>query len=119
MRLFYRNEIVEPLLLAFILFQIVTDLILAYRRLKVPSDPYGNLQSLTGIYVALYFLGLVTAVLAARSGGTHTNWNWLTDHGGGILYHMGVSALVAHYWVAAIVIIAQIALGAGRNCHGT
>lgn len=110
-RLDYRGRLVEPVLLALICFQIVSGFVLARHKLDRPSDFFGTLQSLTGIYVGIYLLGHMIAAFAARGEGTDTNWNWLTDNDHGLLFHLGSFSLVGHYWVGPIAIIAHLACG--------
>jgi len=110
-RLLYRDEIVQPLLLGLIAFQIASGIFLVRWRLKAPADIFGTLQTLTGLYVGIYILGHAIAVFAARSRGIDTDWNWLTGHDRGILFDLSGSALVAHYWVGPIAIVTHVACG--------
>ena len=107
----YRNPVIEPALFALLLVQILSGILLLRRRLAGPMEPFGILQALTGFYVAVYLVSHVTAVLAARAGGTDTNWDWVTGHDRGLLFHLSGSPLVAHYWVGPIAIVAHLALG--------
>jgi hypothetical protein len=107
----YRNPLAEPVLVALILFQIVSGVLLLRRRLAGPRDVFGVIQALTGFYVAIYFVGHMIAAFSARMAGTDTNWNWLTDHDLGLLYHLSGSALLAHYWVGPVALVAHVACG--------
>jgi hypothetical protein len=107
----YRNAVVEPVLVALIAFQIVSGVLLLRRRLAGPSDVYSVIQALTGFYVAVYFVGHMIAAFSARVAGTDPNWNWLTDHDQGLLYHLSGSALLAHYWVGPVALVAHVACG--------
>jgi hypothetical protein len=53
----------------------------------------------------------MTAVFAARSAGTDTNWNWLTNNDTTMLVSLSSLRLIAHYWVGPIAIIAHLACG--------
>jgi hypothetical protein len=110
-RQLYRSEIVEPLLLALLAFQILSGLVLARRRTKKPSDFFGTLQTLTGVYVGVYLLAHMTAAFTARFAGTDTNWNWLTNDDQGLLVYLSFFPLVAHYWVGPVAIAAHVACG--------
>lgn len=107
----YRSQVGEPILLALICFQIVSGLLLVQRKLVRPSDVFGTLQTLTGIYVGIYLLGHMTAAFSARGAGTDTNWNWLTGNDHGLLYHLSGFSLVGHYWVGPIAIVTHVACG--------
>lgn len=107
----YRNPAVEPVLVALIAFQIVTGVLLVRRRLAGPSDAFSVIQALTGFYVAVYFIGHMIAAFSARVAGTDPNWNWLTEHDRGLLYHLSGQALLAHYWVGPVAVVAHVACG--------
>ena len=78
-RQLYRATIFEPLLLTLIGFQVASGTLLVRRRLRNGSDFFGSLQTMTGVYVGIYFLAHLTAVFGARYAGTDTNWSWLTN----------------------------------------
>ncbi|HKD46688.1 MAG TPA: hypothetical protein VKB67_03310 [Rhizomicrobium sp.] len=111
LRLDYRSAIVEPLLLTLIAFQIMSGFVLVRRKLSRPSDFFGTLQTLTGVYVGIYLLGHMTAAFAARGAGTDTNWNWLTSDDRGLLFYLSGFSLVGHYWVGPIAIVTHVACG--------
>lgn len=110
-RFVYRNAAVEPVLVALILVQIVSGLLLLRRRLSGSGDAFSVIQALTGFYVAVYFVGHVIAAFSARAAGTDPNWNWLTDNDRGLLFHLSGSALLAHYWVGPVAVVVHIACG--------
>jgi hypothetical protein len=53
----------------------------------------------------------MTAVFAARYGGTDTNWNWLTNNDTTMLVSLSSLRLIAHYWMGPIAIITHLACG--------
>jgi hypothetical protein len=107
----YRDDIVHPMLLTLIGFQILTGTVLVRRRMRMPSDFLGTIQTMSGVYVGVYFLAHVTAVFAARYAGTDTNWNWLTRPHDSMLVSLSNLRLIAHYWVGPIAIVTHIACG--------
>ncbi len=107
----YRDDIVQPMLLALIGFQILSGTALARRRMRMPSDFLGTVQTMSGVYVGVYFLTHMTAVFAARYAGTDTNWNWLTRPDNSMLVSLSNLRLIAHYWVGPIAIVAHVACG--------
>jgi hypothetical protein len=110
-RYLYRDDIVQPILLALIGFQILSGIALVRRRMTSPSDFLGNLQTMSGAYVGIYFLAHMTAVFAARHAGTDTNWNWLTNNDTGMLVSLSSLRLIAHYWVGPIAIAVHLGCG--------
>jgi len=107
----YRDDIVQPMLLALIGFQILTGAVLVRRRMRLPSDFFGTIQTMSGVYVGVYFLAHMTAVFAARYAGTDTNWSWLTRPHDSMLVSLSNLRLIAHYWVGPIAIVTHVACG--------
>jgi hypothetical protein len=107
----YRDDIVQPMLLTLIGFQILTGAVLVRRRMRMPSDFLGTLQTMSGVYVGVYFLAHMTAVFAARYAGTDTNWTWLTRPNDSMLVSLSNLRLIAHYWVGPIAIVTHLACG--------
>jgi hypothetical protein len=111
LRRVYRDDIVQPVLLALIGFQILSGTALVRRRMRMPSDFLGTVQTMSGVYVGVYFLAHMTAVFATRHAGTDTNWSWLTRPNDSMLVSLSNLRLIAHYWVGPIAIITHVACG--------
>jgi hypothetical protein len=107
----YRDDIVQPVLLALIGFQILSGTALVRRRMRMPSDFFGTVQTMCGAYIGVYLLAHMTAVFAARHAGTDTNWAWLTRPNDSLLFSLLKLRLIAHYWVGPIAIVAHVACG--------
>jgi hypothetical protein len=107
----YRDDFVQPILLALIGFQILSGTVLVQRRMRMPSDFFGTLQTMGGVYIGVYLLAHMTAVFAARDAGTDTNWTWLTRTNNTMLVSLFNLRLIAHYWVGPIAIAAHVATG--------
>lgn len=107
----YRNELVQPVLLMLIGFQILSGTVLVRRRMTMPSDIFGTVQTMCGAYIGVYFLAHMTAVFAARHANIDTNWAWLTRPNDSLLFSLTKLRLIAHYWVGPIAMIAYLACG--------
>ena len=107
----YRNDMVQPVLLALIGFQILSGTALVRRRMTMPSDIIGTVQTMCGAYIGVYFLAHMTAVFAARHADIDTNWIWLTRTNDSMLASLLKLRLIAHYWVGPIAIVAHVACG--------
>jgi hypothetical protein len=107
----YRDDIVQPILLALIGFQILSGTALVRRRMRMPSDFLGTVQTMCGAYIGVYFLAHMTAVFAARYAEIDTNWIWLTRPNDSLLFSLSKLRLIAHYWVGPIAIVAHVACG--------
>ncbi len=110
-RLEYRNDVVEPLLLVLILFQVASGATLVQRRLRTAGDFFGTLQAMTGVYVGIYLLAHLIAVFGARYHGTNTDWNWLTNHDRSMLSNLGGLRLIGHYWFGPVAILTHLGCG--------
>lgn len=110
-RYLYRDDIVQPALLALIGFQLLSGGALLRRRLTLQNDFFDTLQTMCGAYIGVYFLAHMTAVFAARYAGTDTNWSWLTNNDTSMLVSLSRLRLIAHYWVGPIAIITHLACG--------
>jgi hypothetical protein len=107
----YRDDIVQPILLALIGFQILSGTVLVRRRMRMPSDIFGTVQTMCGAYIGVYLLAHMTAVFAARYADVDTNWSWLTRPNDSFLVSLFRLRLIAHYWVGPIAIVAHVACG--------
>src|SRR5580704_12359917 len=107
----YRDDIVQPILLALIGFQILSGSVLVRWKMGMPSDVFGTVQTMCGAYIGVYFLAHMTAVFAARYADVDTNWAWLTRPNNSMLGSLSNLRLIAHYWVGPIAIIAHVACG--------
>ena len=107
----YRDDIGQTVLLALIGFQILSGTILVRRRMRMPSDIFGTVQTMCGAYIGVYFLAHMTAVFAARYADIDTNWAWLTRPNVSLLASLSKLRLIAHYWVGPVAIVAHVACG--------
>src|SRR5207253_2192809 len=62
LRRVYRNPVVEPLLVAVVLFQIGSGVVLLWRRTARTSDLFGTLQTAAAAYLAVFLSSHLTAV---------------------------------------------------------
>ena len=98
-------------LLALIGFQILSGGVLVRRRMRMPDDIFGTVQTMCGVYIGVYFLAHMTAVFAARYAEIDTNWAWLTRPNDSLLASLFKLRLIAHYWAGPIAIVAHVACG--------
>jgi succinate dehydrogenase/fumarate reductase cytochrome b subunit len=97
----YRHPLVEPALLAAVGFQVASGACLVQRKLRLASGWYEALQTATGVYLMLFLISHVSAVLRARLLRHHdTDWSWLA--GGELLSDPWSARLVPYYFLAVI-----------------
>jgi hypothetical protein len=110
-RQLYRSAVFEPLLLSLVAFQVASGALLVRRRLRNASDVVGRLQTMTGVYIGIYFVAHLIAVFGARFAGTDTNWNWLTNNDHSMLATLSNLRLIGHYWFGPIAIATHLGCG--------
>jgi hypothetical protein len=110
----YRNDILQPLLVALFLFQVGTGLFFVWCLTAAPSDRFRTFQIASGVYLAFYVLGHMDSVfIFARTYlGIDTGWGFATGAPTGPLKDRWNIRLVPHYWLGAFFVLAHLAAGA-------
>jgi hypothetical protein len=110
----YRNDIVQPLLVALFLFQVGTGLFFVWRLTAAPSDRFSTFQIASGVYLAFYVLGHMDSVfIYARTYlGIDSGWGFATGAPTGLIKDSWNIRLVPHYRLGAFFFLAHLAAGA-------
>ncbi|MGC1234312.1 MAG: hypothetical protein WA838_06545 [Xanthobacteraceae bacterium] len=110
----YRNDILQPLVVALFLFQVGTGLFFVWRLSAAPSDRFRTFQIASGVYLAFYVLGHMDSVfIFARTYlGIDTGWDFATGAPTGIIKDPWNIRLLPHYWLGAFFVLAHLAAGA-------
>jgi hypothetical protein len=90
----YRNDILQPLVVALFLFQVGTGLFFVWRLTAAPSDRFRTFQIASGVYLAFYVLGHMDSVfIFARTYlGIDTGWGFATGAPNRLVKDPGTSA---------------------------
>jgi hypothetical protein len=109
----YRNDIVQPLVVALFLFQVGTGLFFVWRLSAAPADRFRTFQIASGVYLAFYVLGHMDSVfIFARTYlGIDTGWGFATGAPTGLVKDGWNIRLVPHYWFGAFFVLAHLAAG--------
>lgn len=121
LRLAYRNPIIETVLLVSIAFQLISGVLLLKRKLPRVVQWIDSLQAAAALYLVLFFLSHLSAVLRARFlRHKDTNWTWLTADS--LLTDPWSARLAPYYFLAVIALgihgaagIRHIMLSHGRS----
>jgi hypothetical protein len=110
----YRNDILQPLVVALFLFQVGTGLLFVWRLSAAPSDRFRTFQIASGVYLAFYVLGHMDSVfIFARTYlGIDTGWDFATGAPTGIIKDPWNIRLLPHYWLGGFFVLAHLAAGA-------
>jgi hypothetical protein len=113
-RTVYRSKVGEPLLVAAMLFQIGTGLILAWNWSAAPQLFHRTFQVASGAYLSLFILGHMNSVFiyARRFLGIPTDWNFATGAPTGLIHDAWNIRLLPHYALGVFFVLSHIASGA-------
>jgi succinate dehydrogenase/fumarate reductase cytochrome b subunit len=82
LRVWYRSEWLEPVLLMLLLVMVATGLPMVVHHSRRRADVFRILQMATGVYLAIFLCAHVLAVLGARRAGIETDWRFATGANG-------------------------------------
>ena len=109
----YRNDVLQPLVVALFLFQVGTGLFFVWRLTAAPSDRFRTFQIASGVYLAFYVVGHMNSVFVyARSFlGIPTDWNFATGAPTGLIHDAWNIRLPPHYALGAFFVLSHLASG--------
>jgi hypothetical protein len=112
-RTVYRSEVGEPLLVAAMLFQIGTGLLLAWNWSVAPQPFHRTFQVASGAYLSLFILGHMNSVFiyARRFLGIPTDWNFAIGAPTGLIHDVWNIRLLPHYALGVFFVMSHIASG--------
>jgi succinate dehydrogenase/fumarate reductase cytochrome b subunit len=111
LRVWYRSNWVEPVLLTLMLVMIVTGvpMVLHYSRQRM--DAFRVVQAATGVYVGVFLCSHVIAVLNGRRLGVETDWYFAAGPNSLLEGAALLSRLIPHYFFGAFFAIVHVACG--------
>ena len=114
LRHFYRSAVIEPLLLEGFLALAVSGLRMAWRFSATPMDGFRTFQVASGVFLAVYLLSHVTAVLllARTVLGIDPNWDFATGAPNGLIRDAWSIRLVPYYLLAVFFALSHPLAGA-------
>lgn len=113
LRVVYRNDYVQPVLLALFAIQVVSGGWLLNRHSPEEGNSFKTLQAASGIFLAVFIASHTTAVfvIGRRLMNADTNWEWLTGAPFGMLADPWSVRLIPHYTLAVFLATAHLACG--------
>jgi hypothetical protein len=111
LRLWYRSDWIEPVLLGLLVVMIGTGVPMVMHYARRRMDAFRVIQTATGVYIAVFLFSHVLATLRARSLGVETDWSFAAGpvsllEPGGLL-----DRLIPHYFLGAISLMLHVACG--------
>jgi hypothetical protein len=109
----YRQEVLQPLLVVLLLFQVGSGVYLATRATTSPIDRFRTFQIATGIFLAAYVLGHMNSVFifGRLYLGIDTDWAFATGAPAGLVKDAWNIRLVPHYGLGVFFVLAHLAAG--------
>jgi len=113
LRKWYRSELVQPVLVTLLLFQVVSGLILFWRATATRSDLYRTLQTSTGVFLTAFIVSHLNAVFILGRAVTKvdTTFLWASGAPVGLLPDPWNVRLIPHYSLGVWFVITHMGLG--------
>jgi len=112
-RIVYRAEIVEPLLVTVMLFQIFSGLRLVWTWSETSEDRYRMFQIASGVFMSVFILGHMNSVfIFARTWlDIPTDWAFATGLPTGLIHDAWNIRLLPHYALGVFFVLAHLVSG--------
>lgn len=109
----YRSPVVEPILVALMLFQVMVGVRLAWRWSALPVDAIRVFQVGSGVYLAAFILTHLNSALISARAVHHieTNWAWASGAPVGLIHDAWSIRLVPHYALGVFFVLAHLCSG--------
>ena len=112
-RTVYRSSVVEPALVALMLFQVAVGVRLAWRWSSLPADAFRVFQIGSGVYLAAFIVTPLNSAFVSARAVHHidTNWDWASGAPTGLIHDAWSIRLVPHYALGVFFVLAHLASG--------
>jgi hypothetical protein len=113
LELFYRQRLVEPLLVFMMSLLIASGGSMAWRYTATAQDGFRTLQTLTGMYIAVFVASHLTAVFVMARLLEHipTDWAFASGAPAGLVKDPWNVRLIPHYSIAVWAVVTHVGLG--------
>lgn len=115
LRLAYRERLIEIGLVAAVVTQAFTGLTMVWKSRLRRTTTFRNLQTVSGLFLAAFFLSHLHGVFSARSRTVDTTFSWATNAPAGLLAKGGPVGLLPYYTLAVVMLFVHLACQARRN----
>ncbi|HZR03989.1 MAG TPA: hypothetical protein VFA81_12555 [Burkholderiales bacterium] len=113
LRKWYRSDIVQPILVALFIYQVVSGVALLWRYTALKTDFPRTLQTATGALLTAFIVSHLNAVFVLGRGFSHvdTTFSWAGGAPTGLLADPWNVRLIPHYSLAVWLVITHAGLG--------
>jgi hypothetical protein len=111
LRLWYRSESVEPVLLGLLFVMISTGVPMVVHHSRRRMDAFRVVQLATGVYIGVFMCSHVLAVLNGRRLGVETDWTFAAGPASLLEGRPLHARLIPHYFVGSFALMLHVACG--------
>jgi hypothetical protein len=113
LRAWYRADLVQPVLIALLGWQLAMGLRLLWAKAARPGDIYSSIQTATASYLGVYIPSHLIAVFVLGRWflGIDTTFAWASGAPSGLLLDPWNVRLIPHYSLAVLFVISHLAMG--------
>jgi hypothetical protein len=113
LRVWYRSDIVQPILIALFAFQLLSGPRLLWAAIPREGDIYSSIQTATGAYLGVFITSHLIAVfiLGRMFLGIDTTFAWASGAPTDLLHDPWNVRLIPHYSLAPLFVISHLAMG--------
>lgn len=115
LRLVYRQNVGQTILIAAIAVQVCTGLVMVWKYYLRRATPLRNLQLVSGLYLAVFLVTHLITVFTTRHGGIDTDFAWASHAPTGLLAGLSFVPLLPRYSLAVLAIFVHLACQARWN----
>jgi hypothetical protein len=115
LRLVYRQNVAETILIAAVGVQVCTGLTMVWKYYLRCSTPLRNLQLVSGVYLAVFLVTHLITVFTTRHSGIDTDFVWASHAPAGLLTGLSFVPLLPRYSLAVLAIFVHLACQARWN----
>jgi hypothetical protein len=115
LRLVYRQNIGQTILIAAVAVQVFTGLTMVWKYYLWRGTPLRNLQLVSGVYLAVFLLTHLLTVFATRRAGIDTDFVWASHAPAGLLSGLSSVPLLPRYSLAVLAVFVHLACQARWN----
>jgi hypothetical protein len=115
LRLVYRENIAQAVLIAAVAVQVITGLTMVWKYYLRRATPLRNLQLVSGLYLAVFLVTHLITVFTTRRSGIDTDFVWASHAPGGLLASFSSVSLLPRYSLAVLAVFVHLACQARWN----
>ena len=115
LRLVYRQNVGQTILIAAVAVQVCTGLTMAWKYYLRRGTPLRNLQLVSGLYLAVFLVTHLITVFTVRPTGVDTDFVWASHAPLGLLAGLSTVQLLPRYSLAVLAVFVHLACQARWN----